>query len=103
VSDCRPHELREPAELPVQSRRLELFPNWPHLSDVNPADPEVVLEEPLEEDEVQVEGLRRLTCETRHEVEPGQEPRQPVLAPLSPDRGQHANRLEASVRLDVEA
>src|SRR3990172_10581987 len=100
--DTCPHGLFETPELGMQPRGLELLPHGTNLADVDSPNPEVLFEEMLQKGEIQIERLLRFTRQTCDEVETGQELRQAVL-PTFPAHGvDHADGLEASVRVDVE-
>src|SRR5439155_20330211 len=77
-------------------------PDGPRLPDVDPTDPLVFLEETLPECQVQVERLLRLAIEARDEIQPGQKDGHAGPAPFPPRGVHHADRLEATVRVDVE-
>ena len=100
--DRGPDGLLELPEFPIQSGRLELAPHRAHLTDVDPADPQILLEELPEEREVQAERLLRLPVEARDEIEAREKPGHPVLATFAPDGIDHPDRREASIRVDVQ-
>src|SRR5712692_9528071 len=97
-----PHGLLESPELAIEAGRLELAAHGADLTDVDPADPQILREEPLQEFEIQVERLLRLPVEARDEVEAWEKARHPVLAPFAANGIDHPDRFEASVRIDVE-
>src|SRR5207247_9273817 len=101
VVDRGPDGLLELPKFAIQSGRLELAPHRAHLTDVDPADPQILLEELLEEREVQVERLLRLPVEAHDEIEVGAKWGHSVLATFAPDGIDHPERRGASMRVDV--
>src|SRR5947199_6717541 len=93
-----PDGLLELPEFTIQSGRLELAPHRAHLTDVDPADPQILLAELLEEREVQAERLLRLPVEARDDIEARETPGHRYLAALAPECVDHPDRREASVR-----
>src|SRR3990172_15182 len=100
--DTCPYGLFETPELGMQPRGLELLPYGTNLADVDPPNPEVLFEEMLQKGEIQIEGLLRFARRPCDEVETGQELRQAVLPTLPAHSVDHADGLEASVRVDVK-
>src|SRR5207245_5755071 len=90
------------SELAVQSGRLELASHRTHLADVDPANPEILFEEPLQEGEVQLERPLRLAIQARDEIQSREELRHAAVPALPADGVHHADGLEASVRIDVQ-
>src|SRR5947208_5454070 len=85
VVDQGPHGLLELPEFAIQSRGLELPTHRTDLPDVDPADPEILCQELLQDCEIQVERLLRLAFEAGDEVEPWKEARHSVFAPIATD------------------
>src|SRR3989442_4557534 len=102
VVDQGPNGLLELPEFAIQSRGLKLPTHRSDLTDIDPADPEILAQETPQEREIQVERLLRLAIEARDEIEAGEKPRHAILAAFSPEGIHHPDRREASVRVDVQ-